>query len=1071
MKIRRLVLALCLALPLLMMASDAARPWTFWYWMYGAVSREGIKADLESMKNVGLGGCYLMPIRGSQERVEYRGTAEQLSPDFWEKVDYAMTVADSLGLQMGIHVCDGFALAGGPWISPAESMQKVVFCDTVVKGNLHHLELKKPESFGDYYEDIAAFAVPADAFPCHSVASPRLVDQSASVWRNEKGVLCADSAAWLLYDFGSSACLRNVEIEPSGTNIQCQRLKIESSEDGESFRFVKQLEPARQGWQNAGYNTTFAFRPTRARYWRLSWSPEGSEPGSEDLDAAKWKPVLRMKSIRFSGFPRIHQWEGKAGFVWRIAPETSEEELPTADCVPLNNLIRLEMEGDRIASRLKSSTYYIIRMGHTSTGHTNATAGGGKGLECDKFSRAAVNKQIDNWFAKFAALGSGDSLQNARRSASNASSLPFGFRSSSPLKYLHVDSWECGSQNWSSCFADEFKARRGYDLLPYLPVMAGIPVESAEKSEQVLRDVRLTINDLINEVFFVTVRNRAHEMGMQFSSESVAPTMVSDGLEHYKYADLPMGEFWLNSPTHDKPNDMLDAISGAHIYGNPVVQAEGFTEVRGVWDETPAMLKPLLDRHFALGMNKLFFHVTAHNPWMDRKPGMTLDGIGLFFQRDNTWFCEARGFVDYVTRCQEILQSGRSVVDIAVFTGEEMPSRAVLPDRLVPMLPGLFGKARVEKERKRLENAGQPMEESPVGVRHSAGITGAEDWINPLRGYHYDSMNRDVLLNLASVEDSCIILPGGARYRVLVIPRQNPMNPSLSGLSEAVKRRVEEFRKAGVIIIDKPYEADDFSQFGLERDAILPENIAYTHILISGFGDYYFLSNQENREQTFTVSLRGSGYRGVVLVDAVTGRRSNPLKTTVVGRRTEVELTLPAYGSVFVERSNGKQVAVAEKALKGKSMTVEALWDVEFIENGIRTRTGLPHNWAENLAQEMRYYSGKAVYRAPFNFRKRGVGCVSLSVGEVHDVAHVYVNDVDCGVIWTAPYEVEVPVEALHEGKNELRIEVVNTWHNALRGADANKPPYAGIWTNAKYRTKGDSLQPAGLFGPVVIKY
>ena len=185
-----------------------------------------------------------------------------------------------------------------------------------------------------------------------------------------------------------------------------------------------------------------------------------------------------------------------------------------------------------------------------------------------------------------------------------------------------------------------------------------------------LHDVRLTINELLHEVFFATVAQKARDYGVSLSSESVAPTMMSDGMEHYKYVDVPMGEYWLNSPTHDKPNDMLDAISGAHIYGKQLVQAEGFTEVRGVWDETPASIKPLLDRNFALGMNRLFFHVFTHNPWTDRRPGMTLDGIGLFFQRDQTWMPEAKGLVDYITRCQEFLQKGFPVADIAVFTGE-----------------------------------------------------------------------------------------------------------------------------------------------------------------------------------------------------------------------------------------------------------------------------------------------------------------------------------------------------------------------------------------------------------------
>ena len=66
--------------------ADTHKPWTFWYWMYGAVSEQGIKADLQAMKDVGLGGCYLMPIRGVDEKPEYEGCAQQLTPRFWEMV-------------------------------------------------------------------------------------------------------------------------------------------------------------------------------------------------------------------------------------------------------------------------------------------------------------------------------------------------------------------------------------------------------------------------------------------------------------------------------------------------------------------------------------------------------------------------------------------------------------------------------------------------------------------------------------------------------------------------------------------------------------------------------------------------------------------------------------------------------------------------------------------------------------------------------------------------------------------------------------------------------------------------
>ena len=143
--------------------SDEAKPWTFWYWMYGTVSKEGITADLEAMKHAGLGGTYLMPIKGIHEGAQYDGKAQQLTPEWWEMVRFSMEEADRLGLKLGMHICDGFALAGGPWITPEESMQKVVWSDTIVNGGkLMAIRLPQPKAYENYYEDIALFALPVE---------------------------------------------------------------------------------------------------------------------------------------------------------------------------------------------------------------------------------------------------------------------------------------------------------------------------------------------------------------------------------------------------------------------------------------------------------------------------------------------------------------------------------------------------------------------------------------------------------------------------------------------------------------------------------------------------------------------------------------------------------------------------------------------------------------------------------------------------------------------------------------------------------------------------------------------
>ena len=1008
-----IVFAFCLAG--LSQADDTTKPWTFWYWMYGAVSEAGIRADLKAMKDVGLGGCYLMPIRGAKERPEYQGAADALSEEFWRMTDCALAQADSLGLGVGIHVCDGFALAGGPWISPEESMQKIVFCDTVVSGGFRHFRMPEPQHYADYYEDIALYAIPLTV----PLAAPKgALSYSPEVTINAKGVLCADEPCWLQYEFDKPTLVRNIEIEPSGTNIQCQRFRVRASDDGIAFYDVKQLTPPRQGWQNTGFNTTFSIPPTRAKYFRFEWTPEGTEPGAEDLDAAKWKAVLRLKNVKFGCWPLIDNWEGKAGYVWRIAPETAKEDLSVNDYLSPSDLIRGEIVGNLVEIDLPKGQWRILRMGHTSTGHTNATAGGAKGLECDKFSRQAVEKQVDRWFGLF--------MQRPNHKT---------------IKYLHVDSWECGSQNWSRNFAQEFKRRRGYDILPLLPVYAGVPMMGAEKT---LRDIRQTINELINEVFFVTVAQKAKEYGVGFSSESVAPTMVSDGIEHYKYVDVPMGEYWFNSPTHDKPNDMLDAISGAHIYGKNIVQAEGFTEVRGVWDETPASIKSLLDRYFALGMNRLFFHVNTHNPWLDRKPGMTLDGIGLFFQRDQTWFPEAKPFVDYITRCQTLLQRGKPVVDIAVYTGEEIPSRAFTPDRLVTMLPGLFGTERAASERKRLANVGQPMEESPVGVRHSAGILDLKDWINPLHGYKYDSMNKDALLHKPF------------NYKVLVIPEWVMV-------SLETKNRIAQLRRQGVIIIDKPYKGSTFE--GIAPDVVVPEGIAYTH-RAGEDEDIYFLSNQTNQEMTFSPTFRENEGKAVAF---------NPL--TNESYDYQGTLTMPAHGSLFIHYRHSDYSNVGNEMLPRMIQHIPGVeknsepWTITFHEAGLTINSQQLFDWSKHKDEKIRYFSGHVRYSTTWTLKKKEIpqGRTWLSFPNMKDIAHVWINGTDCGIAWTAPYEVEI-TGALQKGKNTIEIEVVNTWHNALRGADLGKAPYEGIWTNAKYRTKGEELLPAGLIEQPIIE-
>lgn len=1044
----------------------SAKPWVFWYWMHGAVSQKGIRADLEAMRDAGIGGAYLMPIKDTSAAIPFADPVRQLTPEWWQMVGYAMSESKRLGLQLAMHVSDGFALAGGPWINPEMSMQKVVWSKIMVQGAANFNEvLPLPPVKENYYKDIAVYAYPSpvakDAMPVVTTSKPGINAQFLAAPGTRESFR-SDDTCRILYTYDQPFTCRNITIHTNGNNYQSHRLILEASDDGRNFRYITRLEPPRHGWQDGDADVTHSIEPVTAKFFRFVYDKKGSEPGAEDLDAAKWKPALKVGGIWLSAEPRIHQYEGKSGAVWRISKRTTAAQVPDADCIPLDKIINitqyLKADG-RLQWTAPPGNWTILRIGHTSTGHKNETAGAGKGLECDKFNPLAVELQFNNWFGK-------------------------AFETIDPqlvkevLKVLHVDSWECGSQNWSPVFAQEFKQRRGYDLLLYLPVMTGLPLQSAAQSEKVLHDIRQTVAELVNDVFYSTLKKLALEKGCLLSAESVAPTMLSDGMLHYSHADIPMGEFWLNSPTHDKPNDMLDAISGAHIYGKRIIQAEGFTTLRMTWNEYPGMLKTLQDRNYALGVNKLVYHVFTHNPWTDRKPGMTLDGVGLYFQRDQTWWKPGKAWVTYAQRCQALLQTGDPVTDIAVFTGEELPRRAMLPDRMVAVLPGIFGAEKVRAEEKRLANAGEPLRSKPDGVTHSANMADPEAWLDPLRGYKYDSFNPDVLLRLATVNKGRIVLPGGASYQLLVVPGRQ--------LSEPVKHRLQQLVTEGATllldtlritirqqgkgrVIHIPYMAASFAPIGLERDLeTTAGGIAWTHRR-SAETDIYFISNQQEKEREVSFSLRVKN-KMVECWDPVTGEIRKATWTAEKGR-TQLSLVLPGNGSVFIVCRNDAGNGINAQPPRSLDILSDN-WSVQF-----DTAYGGPlrpvsfftlKDWALHEDSTIRYYSGTATYQQTFQWQDTKKQ-VWLNLGKVANVATVKVNGTDCGTAWTPPFRVNI-TKALQPGVNELKIEVSNTWMNRLIGDHRLPENQRRTFTTAPWRLEGKAPAVSGLLGPVKIE-
>lgn len=1110
---------------------ESAKPWTLWYWRKAAVSKEGITRDLIAMKEIGLGGANLIPLQGPENPPLYEPVAEQLSPHWFDLVKHSMKIADSLGLKITMHSCDGFAVAGGPWITPELSMQKVVWSDTVINGKQQFAgKLPKPECYKGYYEDIAAFAYPVKNGYLNSTRTikPKI---TTSVKGINPGFLVdpdgnsrvrSDEPCWILYEFENPFTCRSIKVHAEN-NLQSHRLIIEVSDDGTNFRKVGRLQPPRHGWQDYDIPyVTHSIEAVTAKYFKFIFNNEGTEPGSEDYDAAKWKQKLKIQGLELFEKPVIHQFEGKNGEIWRISKHADTKQIPDSLCIAMDEIRNVSSHLDTngvLNWEVPEGKWVILRMCHTSTGHTNYIGGAGLGLECDKLNHEAVTLQFNSWFGRIY-NEIGEDL------------------ASCVLKGFYVDSWEASSQNWSPVFQEEFLRRRGYDLIELLPIYTGLPLENVDLSERFLHDVRETIAELMVDNFYGTLSSLVKNKGCVFSAASVCPTFVSDGMLHYKKVDIPMGEFWHNSPTHDKLNDVLDAVSGAHIYSKNIIQAEAFTTLRVEWDEHPGMLKTLGDRNLALGINRMVFHVFMQNPWLDRKPGMTLDGVGMYFQPDQTWWKQGKAWVEYYTRCQALLQQGKPVVDIAVFTGEDTPRRALTPDRLIPFLPGLFDKQIIEKEKERLANRGVPYHVKPVTVTNTKNTFNPADWIDPLRGYKYDSFNKDVLFNEAKVENGNIVLPGGASYRVLVIPGIRRMSPNANEMSVQVFEKIVHLIKQGatVIFAELPlksvgldnHKINDEKLAGLvqeikkvktkelsvsQNDKILyrqigkgkliegkytneslealeivrdfyaydsfgniQKNIAWNHRKAKDF-DIYFISNQMNKSRIVTVSLNAAGKQPQIF-NPVTGeiQKANQWKCTE--GRTELTVKLDANGSMFIVLEQSTNKNEMNKGLNWVQFDtvkeIKGKWEVIFNSafGGPNESIVFNHltDWSENSNPNIRYYSGTATYSKHIVFDS--LECSNrnmyLNLGDIYNLAEVVVNDKSCGIAWTPPYIVNI-TDAIKIGDNKIIIRVSNTWRNRIIGDNLYFKNNKVTWTTAPFLIKDKPLLKSGLMGPVEI--
>jgi len=1081
--------------------SQFSRPWVFWYWIDAAVSKEGITADLEAMSKIGIEGAYLMFIKGEKNPTLYQPSAIQFSDYWWQCLKHAFSEAQRLKIKLALHISDGFALAGGPWITPELSMQKLVFSELFLKGNvLFHDTLPQPECNENYYKDIAIYAIPVDStFIASSFNIKPIVttssgeDASFIAVKGNKKVFKSNNPCWIQFYFEKPFTCRSITIYNNNTNYQSLRMLIQVSDDGIVFKDYFNMIPPRHGWQDEGIPSTFAIPEITSKYYRFVFNPEGSEPGSEDLDFAKWRHTLRITGIELMGMPRINQYEGKSGRVWRIGEMTEKIIKENMLCIPESQIINItdKFKNNILNWYIPEGYWLILRIGHTSTGKRNTTGGGAKGLECDKFNPYAIKLQLDSWFGTIY-----DTLQRNNII--------------SPLKIMHVDSWECGSQNWSENFNIEFMKRRGYDLMKFLPVAAGIPINSFNFSENVLFDLRKTISDLISDIFFKEVSNYAHQYNCLLSAESVAPVMICDNISYFKFVDIPMGEFWLDSPTHDKPSDISDAINAAIVFNKKTVVAESFTQLRISWKEHPALLKPLADFYLSKGINGFVFHVFAHNPWLNQKPGMTLDRIGLYFQRDQTWFDNGgKAFLNYLSNCIKILQNGNIVSDFAIFSGNEIPSRSVLPYQLYEVIPNIFSNSVKKFENERVKNTLKIIEK-PNDVYHTAAIPVFTNYIDPIDGFNYFSVNAEGIMS-AYVKDNKVII-GNTECSLIIFPGYRKMDPRGNFYDDKLLEKIFSlvYDGATVFFVQKPanlnekYDSlfskniikygngiiiyksfdNDFLKikFNIEKDFFalnkinncLFDSLSWIHKKNNDI-DIYFVSNQSIAKKKLICYFKNNK-KYVVVYDPLNDFYYNP-KRQIKNKYSCIDIDFSNYQSYFVIFSNNK-IIVDKKNLKKKNKIKSELllnlnWDVTFYDNIENQQYYIKMDslisWTDINNDDIKYFSGTAKYSAKFFIKKFSKNTkIILDLGRIYNVAELYINGKYVSTLWTLPYETDI-TDYIIESENLIDIYITNTWHNKFfKEINLNNNKKIKTITNFYIN---ESLEKSGLFGPLKLKY
>ena len=1092
-----------------------ARPQVWWHWMDGNVSKEGIRKDIEWMKRNGIGGFHQFDAGGVNMPRAAKVKLPYLSDGWKDAFRFALSLADSLDMDVTIASAPGWSSTGGTWVKPEDAIKKLEWRSIDTRGG--RISVQLPDLYNvvgpyqDYRTDNDRIKVEPYGKDLY-VLAVRLPYSDKSM--NALGAQVSKSESTISVEFRKPQTIKALTLKTMSmgdrprTGKPKYRNILECSDDGLKWRKVCDIEPTVLPY------LTLNIPPTCAQFFRVR---------GEKLESLELFTVAKINhSQELGGFGIIHDF-------WKYHTAYSKDAIRTSDIIDLTG--KMTADG-KLECSLPAGRWRIYRFGWSITGKINHPASPeATGLEVDKLDPDAWMRYFHTYVDLY----------------KEASGWMLGGKG---IRYLLVDSYEAGAYTWTPKLAEEFKARRGYDLLPWLPVLAGEIIGSSQMSERFLWDWRRTlgelfcenydrINEIVNEYGLAGRYTESHEGGRAYTGDGMDPKIK---------ATIPMAAFWMeNTPTGSSvPSaicDIRESASVSHIYGQRLVAAESFS-VNGdegrAYTYCPENMKYIADVGLSAGVNRFVIHESASQPNDEYLPGLQLFRYGQWLHRNETWGEYAWVLTDYLARSSSMLQQGTSVADILLYYGEDLN------------ITGLYG-----------GEAFSSLPEVPDG-------------------YNYDFANPTVLRSGVKVKDGTLVAPSGARYRVLWLDRNCEV------MSLDILKKIKEFADAGVIIcggepkscaglkaddrafasivddvwhsrrknvftkgledclrrsgiepdfrvtvtspvvssvtewnttVAEPVEAtsqnghfDKLSDRGsvslsdqdaTEAPANAPDSYGdfkYVHRTLPDSTQIYWVRNFSGKDSNVELSFRNGG-KFAAIFNPENGNVADAV-VELAGGRSTVTLPLLSADARFVVLSNKPQIKVTvdtvfvnipdsisilasdstavTEPVEATCQTLETTviqsvkttWQVHFNQKNGGTAdeefTEL-ESWTRKENPVVKYFSGTAVYKTTIAVDSTTLADnakIFIDLGVVKNIADISVNGTEVGVLWKTPFRTADIKPHLKEGDNILEIKVTNVWRNRMIGdvQPGEKHPVTAI---RRFYKSTDKLLPSGLLGPV----